>query len=235
MAKNVTWEKQIGRRLRLRDLHVFFTVIQHGSMAKAAAELGISQPSVSELIADLEHALGVRLFDRSTRGVEPTMYGDALLTRGQAAFDELRQGIRDIEFLSDPAAGEIRLGCAEAIAPGLLPPIIERLSQKHPRVSLRVSHITANPPELRGLQDRKLDLVMGPVGKSLPAGYHAETLVHDTIQVVAGAKSRWARQRKIEIGDLADEHWIMTPSETPTTACIAAASEPADARCRSFT
>jgi molybdenum-dependent DNA-binding transcriptional regulator ModE len=110
MAKNVTWEKQIGRRLRLRDLHVFFTVIQHGSMAKAAAELGISQPSVSELIADLEHALGVRLFDRSTRGVEPTMYGDALLTRGQAAFDELRQGIRDIEFLSDPAAGEIRLG-----------------------------------------------------------------------------------------------------------------------------
>lgn len=222
MARNITWEKQIGRRLRLRDLHVFFTVVQHGSMAKAAVELGVSQPSVSELIADLEHALGVRLLDRSTRGVEPTVYGETLLSRGQAAFDELRQGIRDIEFLADPAAGEIRLGCAEAVTPGLLPPIIELLSRKYPRVSLRVSHITANPPDLRGLQERKLDLIMGPIGKTLPSGYQAETLLRDTIQVVAGTKSRWARARKIDIGQLADERWIMTPLETPTTACIAA-------------
>jgi DNA-binding transcriptional LysR family regulator len=149
MATNISWEKQIGRRLRLRDLHVFFTVMQHGSMARAAAEMGVSQPSVSELISGLWHNLGVRLFDRSTQGVEPTAYGRALLARGLAAFDELRQGIRDIEFLADPLAGEVALGCAEAIAPGLLPPIIESLSRRYPRVSLKVSHITANPPDLQ--------------------------------------------------------------------------------------
>src|ERR1700682_1109955 len=99
MLRKVDWESQIGRRLRLRDLHVFFTVVQHGSMAKAAAQLGVSQPAVSEVIADLEHALGVRLLDRTTHGAEPTEFGRALLKRSIAAFDELRQGIKDIEFL----------------------------------------------------------------------------------------------------------------------------------------
>src|SRR5437016_5337121 len=102
MARLINWENQIGRRLRLRDLHVMFMVAEQGSMAKAAAELGISQPAVSDVIAGLEQSLGVRLFDRSPQGVEPTRYGHALLKRSLAAFDELKQGIRDIEFLSDP-------------------------------------------------------------------------------------------------------------------------------------
>jgi DNA-binding transcriptional LysR family regulator len=100
MLRKIDWESQIGRRLRLRDLHVFSTVIQRGSMAKAAQQLDVSQPAVSEVIADLEHALGVRLVDRSAQGVAPTIYGDALLRRSVAVFDELKQSIRDIEFLS---------------------------------------------------------------------------------------------------------------------------------------
>ena|SRR5215203_1211699 len=73
MPRNIDSDSQIGRRLRLRDLHLFLTVVQEGSMAKAASRLGISQPAVSEVIAALEDALGVRLFDRNTRGVEPTV------------------------------------------------------------------------------------------------------------------------------------------------------------------
>src|SRR5690349_1210672 len=101
------WERRIGRRLRLRDLHILSTVVQWGSMAKAATDLGVSQPSVSEAIANLEAALRVRLLDRSSRGVEPTMYAQALLKRGRVVFDELQQGIQDIEFLSDPTTGEV--------------------------------------------------------------------------------------------------------------------------------
>src|SRR3954454_9903713 len=82
MAKPVMhWERRIGRRLHLRDLHILFAVVQCGGMAKAAAQLGVSQPSVSEAIANLEHAVGVQLLNRSQRGVEPTMYGEALLYR----------------------------------------------------------------------------------------------------------------------------------------------------------
>src|SRR5262245_45793471 len=102
MARKIDWESQVGRRLRLRDLHVFSTVVQRGSMAKAAMHLGVSQPAVSEVIADLEHAVGVPLLDRGPQGVEPTIYGRALLHRSVAAFDELKQGVREIEFMTDP-------------------------------------------------------------------------------------------------------------------------------------
>src|SRR5258708_25303198 len=121
----IQWEQQIGRRLRLRDLFVFFTVVEYGSMAKAGAKLGVSTPSISEVIAALEHALGVRLLDRSPNGVVATPYGEALLVRGREAFDELRQGIRDIEFIADPDAGELRIGCPGSIAEGCHWPVLQ--------------------------------------------------------------------------------------------------------------
>src|SRR4029079_16972168 len=104
MASHIHWEKNIGRRFQLRDLQVFFTVADRGSMAKAAVDLGVTQPSVSGVISDLETSLGARLFERSPRGVELTRVGQALLVRGRAAFDELRQGIAGVELLSGPEA-----------------------------------------------------------------------------------------------------------------------------------
>ena len=80
-------------------------------MAKAAEQLGVAQPTVSETIADLEESYGVRLFDRSPRGVEPTIYGAALHRRCVAAFDELKQSGRDIEYLADPKVGDLWIGC----------------------------------------------------------------------------------------------------------------------------
>src|SRR6266568_700708 len=100
----VQWNERIGRRLKLRDLHIFLAVVQRGSMAKAATELAISQPAVSKAIADMEYALGLRLLDRTRQGIEPTMYGRALIRRGLAVFDELRQGVKELEFLADPTA-----------------------------------------------------------------------------------------------------------------------------------
>jgi DNA-binding transcriptional LysR family regulator len=125
MSRRIEWEGQIGRQLRLRDLHAFFTVVRCRSMAKAALQLGVSQPAVSKVIADLEHALGVRVLDRSPQGVEPTVFGLALLKRGMAAFDELKQGIRDIEFLADPTTGEVTVGCPGNISSTLMLRIVE--------------------------------------------------------------------------------------------------------------
>src|SRR5215470_8067809 len=128
MGKTIDWEARIGRRLGLRDLHVFFTVVQRGSMAKAAQQLNVTQPAVSKAIGDLEHTLGVRLLDRRPQGVEPTIYGHALLKRGNAVFDELKQSIRDIEFLADPTVGEVRFGCPETLAGAVLLPAIRQFS-----------------------------------------------------------------------------------------------------------
>src|SRR5262245_4707998 len=107
---------RIARRLKFRDLQVFFAVAQSGSMAKAAAQLGLTQPAVSEVIGALEQMFAVRLFDRSPRGVETTLFGTALLRRGVALFDELRQSVRDMDFLTDPTAGELTIGCPDSIA-----------------------------------------------------------------------------------------------------------------------
>jgi DNA-binding transcriptional LysR family regulator len=77
-------------RLKLHELQVLLAVAQAGSMAKAAAQLAMSEPAVSRSISDMERTLGVSLFDRSSKGVKSTPYGRALIKRGVAVFDELR-------------------------------------------------------------------------------------------------------------------------------------------------
>jgi DNA-binding transcriptional LysR family regulator len=225
MASHIHWEKNIGRRFQLRELHVFFTVADRGSMAKAAVELGITQPSVSAVIAGLETSLGVRLFDRGPGGVEPTPFGRALLGRVQAAFDELRQGVKDIEFLSEPTVGEVKIGCPESVAAGFLPAVIDLLSQKYSRVSLVVASVDTPTLNFRELRERKLDLVLArlaaPDPKDLPADYTAEILFDDRFCIVVGNNSPWARRRKISIAELTDERWIIAPLDSPGTSWVA--------------
>jgi DNA-binding transcriptional LysR family regulator len=226
MARLVQWEQQIGRRLRLRDLFVYFTVVEYGSMAKAAAKLGVSTPSISEVIASLEHALGVRLFDRTPQGIVMTAYGEALLARGRAAFDELRQGIRDIEFIADPDAGELRIGCPESIAAGFLVPVLERFLKDHPRVRFHVVPVRQPTLEFPELEERKIDLVFArlakePVQGRLTEEVNADVLFHDRYALVVGESSKWARRRRVELADLVDEPWVMTPLDALGDAFLA--------------
>src|SRR5262245_2507418 len=129
---------RIERRVKLHDLRVLMSVVHAGSMSKAAEHLGTAQPALSRSIAELEQALGVRLLDRGPRGVEPTVYGRALIKRGIAVFNELRQGVRDIEFLADPSGGELRIGATEALAGAIVSPLIERLSRNRRRIEFHV-------------------------------------------------------------------------------------------------
>src|SRR4029453_13497400 len=100
------WTERIGCRLKLRDLHILLAVVQRGSMAKAAAELAISQPAVSKTIAGMEHVGGLPLLGRGRSGIEPTAYGRALVQRGMTIFDELKQGVEELGFLADPTRGK---------------------------------------------------------------------------------------------------------------------------------
>ena len=202
-----------------RDLHALFAVVQCGSMAKAAKQLGITQSAVSQLIAELEHALDVRLLDRTTRGVEATIYCDTLLKRGKAAFDELKQGVQEIQFLADPTKGEVRIVCPETVA-AILPPVIQSLSRKHPDLVIHVSDLAiASMGELPEVRDRSCDLALIRVAGS-PNRYpfaddlNVEVLFNDETLVVAGANSRWARRRKIDIAELSNAQWILPTMNT---------------------
>jgi DNA-binding transcriptional LysR family regulator len=214
MARSIPWDQQIGRRLRLRDLFVFLTVAECGSMGKAGAKLGVSTPSISEVIAALEHALGARLLDRSPQGVVATPYGEALLVRARAAFDELRQGIRDIEFIGDAQAGELRIGCPESITAGFLLPILQRLTAAYPRVRYDVRQVQQPTVDYPELHERKVDVVLArwghdPRKDEINSDLAVEILFDDPFSLVVNEKSKWARRRKIELADLVDEPFII--------------------------
>jgi DNA-binding transcriptional LysR family regulator len=209
------WIDRVGRRLKLRDLHILLAVVQHGSMAKAAVELAISQPAVSKAIAEMEHALGLRLLDRGRDGIEPTIYGSALATRGRAIFDELKKGVEELAFLADPTVGDLRIGSTESLAAGFLPAVIENFSREQPRVRLDVAQAVMNTQHYRDLRERNIDLLLGRIPTQFAEDdLDVENVYDDRIAVVASRRSKWARLRRLTLADLAEERWVLPPADT---------------------
>jgi DNA-binding transcriptional LysR family regulator len=220
MAQQIDWERWLGRRLRLQDLRVFLAVVQQGSMAKAAAQLGVTQPAVSKVIADLEHSLAVRLFDRSPQGVHPTIYGRALIKRSAAAFFELKQSVLEIGFLADPTQGELRVGCSDVVSASILPSIMYSFSQRYPRVVLHVSDTPVPRREVSALRDGKHDLVLGRFASLVADDLDVELLFDDGLVLATGGENPWARRRKIDLAELIDEPWILPAPDTWSHAAI---------------
>ena len=204
---------RIERRMKLRDLHILMIVVQAGSMGKAAERLNSTQPAISRSIAELEHALGVRLLDRHRQGIEPTEYGRALLDCGVAVFDDLRQGVKKIEFLSDPSTGEVRIGSTTFLAASFVSAVVDRLSRCYPQIVFRLA--TASTEALhRELNERNVDLLIvrrfDPIADE---GLDFEFLFDDSFVVAVGAQNAWARRRRIELADLVNEPWVLPPPE----------------------
>ncbi|MGC2519601.1 MAG: LysR family transcriptional regulator [Burkholderiales bacterium] len=213
MANPIGPERRISRRLKLRDLYILAVVDQHGSMAQAAKELGMAQPSVSEVIAGIEDNLGVRLLDRSPQGVQTTRYGRVLLRRAHVVFDELSQAVKEIQYLSDPSVGEVRFSCPESISASLLPPVIADFARRHPGIALQVDQKPTLTMDLPELQERKLDFIIARLNKPLDEDRFRdevalELLFNDELVLVAAKASRWARRRNLSLGDLAEARWI---------------------------
>jgi DNA-binding transcriptional LysR family regulator len=147
------------------------------------------------------------------QGVEPTVYGDALLKRSAEVFDALKQSIRDIEFLSDATTGEVRIGSMEAPWFTLLPDVIRRFSQQYPRIEVHTD-LVDHSEVFRGLRERRYDCVLNRVRTGLDDeaadDLEVEVIYDDVMIVVAGADSKWAGRRKIDLAALIDEPWILT-------------------------
>jgi DNA-binding transcriptional LysR family regulator len=214
MGMDVDINTRIGRRLRLRDLHILLAVVQAGSMAKAAQQLSVSQPAVSKAISDMEHALGVRLLERSSRGVETTRYGAALARRGSAIFNELNQGVKEIEFLADPTVGELRIGATEPFAAAVVAPIVDDLLKQHPRLAFHV--VTGDLSTLLvEIAARNIEFAMSRLFDEVALdNMSTEVLFHDPYVVVAGAQSPWTRRRGLKLAQLLDGPWVLPPYDT---------------------
>jgi DNA-binding transcriptional LysR family regulator len=207
------WSSQVRRRLKLRDLDTLVAVARHGSMAKASTTLSVTQPAVSKAIASLEETLGVPLLDRTTHGVEPNLYGRALLKWAIAIFDDAKQGVDEIEFLTSPGAGEVRIAAGPQIIAGILPVVLSSLRRDFPRISFHVSQSGDSHQQYQALRERSVDLVVGRILglDNFVDEIHTEIIFDDAWFVVCGIQNPLARRRKITLGALAREPWTLPP------------------------
>jgi DNA-binding transcriptional LysR family regulator len=205
---------RLKRRVKLRDLHTLVTVDAVGGIRKAAKQLHLSQPAVSKAVAELEHVLGVILLDRSRRGVSITPAGQALLRRAAVIFDELQQGARELEHLSDPYSGHVELACSETINAGVVSEAIARMTRKYPRVSFGLDSGEAPALISKFLKERVSDFVIArPYAPVLDPDIHAEPLFREKLQVVVSRWSTWGKRRKIGLAELVGERWILSRNE----------------------
>ncbi len=210
------WTERIGRRISPRDLHIFLAVAEQGSMAKAAARLAVSRPVVSRALSDLEHVLGVPLFNRAPEGVTPTAHGEALLHRARAVFDELRQGVEDLATLTDPNAATLRIGSSPANEAGLVPRVIERLARRYPRMRFIISTGTV-ASRMDALRERRVDIWLARAHTEDPGpDFQFEPLMHERLLVVTSRASPWTKRPGRNLAGLAQAPWIIAqPEMTP--------------------
>ena len=184
-------------------------------MARAAKALALSQPAVSNTIAELEREIGARLLDRSNLGVELTLAGNVLLRRAITILDELRGADQEIANLSDPATGELRLVAGAAWAAGFLPHLLLDLARDYPRIR---TMLIETRDGLRILRARDADLGIGRIPLDRdgngPSDIRFVPLFDERLFVVAGPEHPLARRRRVDVGALSRERWIMTAGGT---------------------
>src|SRR5712671_354904 len=214
------WDDKISRRLKLKDLQTLMAVIEAGGIGKAADRLNHSQPAISKPIASLERTLGKRLFERGRKGIELTPYGDAMLKCGTAVFDDLRKGVEEVDFLADPAAGEIRIACTEPVFVGIVSAIISRFVRQYPRVVFDVVLRDAFAI-YRDLDTRTVDLVIAQASAPIDTMHmQQEILYHERVVVVAGAHHPFARKRRLTLAELVNEAWVLPPRRSFITSLV---------------
>jgi DNA-binding transcriptional LysR family regulator len=139
---------------------------------------------------------------------------------GINVFDEMQQGLRLLEYLSDPNSGEVRLGCTDIILHSLVPPIVRRFSRQHPGVQLDVKLTNPGEHQIQELRERKIDLLMTRATGQRD-DFHSEDLFDEPFVFVVGAQSESARKRRIGLKDIIKGNWVLPPYDSAPGALVA--------------
>ena len=205
--------QRLPRHLKMGELRVFVTVLEHRSFRKAAAVLHLSQPAVTKAIASLEQTLGCKLFHRVANGVEATVHGITFAPRAVAVFDEMRRAAQDLALISSGAVGTLRVGIVPMPAIPMLPVAIDRLMGAHPDIF--VSVVEARETELldrlrrRDIEVAILRLAVLEPGEDLQVA----PLYEERLCVVAGKEHPLAGRSRVTWPDLLRERWVMPPAD----------------------
>ena len=214
-AARVLPDWYLRSRLRMRQVLLLVALDEHRNMHRAAASLRMTQPAATRLLAGLERMLGLRLFERGPRGLAPNAYGESLIRHARAMLSTLDHAREEMNALADGAAGRISLGALLVATPVLVPTALARFKERHPRHTVLVREGSATTL-LPALRSGELDLVVGRVTSDVPGeGLQFEAFYNEPLQVVVRPGHPLARRRRLRLGDLAGEAWIVPPPEAP--------------------
>ncbi|MFF1912968.1 transcriptional regulator CynR [Streptomyces sp. NPDC058239] len=203
----------------LRHLRYLIAVAEHGNFTRAADELRISQPTLSQQIKQLERVVGVQLLDRSGRSVRTTDAGEVYVRHAQRALRELAAADRAVLDVADLSRGHLRLAMTPTFTAYLIGPLAQELHTRHPGVTLEVREMTQDRIEA-GLLADELDLGIAFEGTHLP-GVVATALFTETLSLVVTTRRPDTRsERPLPVSDLAGQQLALLSSDFATRSHI---------------
>jgi DNA-binding transcriptional LysR family regulator len=135
--------------------------------------------------------------------------------------DDLRQGMKNIKFLTDSTEGELRIGGDFPGVAGVIPAAINRFRRKYPRIEIQVTLLQEVQQQHRCLRERALELIFARLAQPNEKDLEAETLFQEGLVAVAGVRNPWARRRRIQLTELAEEPWLLPTPDTVVWSLVA--------------
>ena len=199
----------IVHRLTVRHLRLVVAIHTEGSLLRASSSLNMTQSAVTKALQDAEAQTGVTLFDRTNRGVVPTMFGDSLAAHARLIIAQIDRAEQELTNLRDGTAGQVIIGTLLAGSAGLLPEAIARLRRDRPNLVVRVEEAT-NDLLMPALRSGELDLVIGRLPEFRDrADLKQEYLMDDFAQIVTRHDHPLAGQKDVRLADLLANDWIL--------------------------
>ncbi len=199
-------------RLKTRHLLLLLHLYEQRSVLRAAEAANMTQPAASKLLAEMESLLGVPLFERHARGVEPTWYGQVLIRRARAALSEIGRAHDEISALRAGRMGQAAIGTVVNPGTNLVPRAIAAVKRDFPDILIRVE-MDYSRPLVAKLLDGQLDIVIGRIMGPEGAGeLEFEPLADEPHSVIARAGHPLAQREKVSHFDLSEYGWIMPPA-----------------------
>ena len=194
---------------------VFYYVSQQGSLTGAARELCISQPAVSQALRQLEGEVGVKLFSRTSRGVQLTREGEVLYRYVRAGVESLMEGERMVEQMRDKDTGEVRIGASDMTLQFFLLPFSEKFHQQYPGIKVNVTN-APTPETIDSLRWGKIDF--GVVSTPFRSQGEIQSVPVKEIRnvFIAGTRFEYLKGRKLDYSVLRKVPCIFLESNTST-------------------
>lgn len=202
-----------------RDLEAALAVARSSSFRAAAAELGLTQPSVSARVRHLEDVLGVRLFNRTTRRVSLTPHGERLVVRADQALADLRSLVQEFKEESLFHQSSLTIATTLALSGSFLPAVIQRFRQRWPAIEV-VLHTAYLSDTLESLARADVDLAVTP-WISKDSRFECEALAEDEFVVVARSKHPLVKTGVVKLADVAKHAVLTMPAGTFTRELLA--------------